>query len=382
MIYGTAKPQEAGGSAHQGPIVCLKKLAKRYGEHVALVSVDLSIDRGEFITLLGPSGSGKTTMLHLIAGLIEPTSGEIWIDGVNVTNVPSRYRGLGMVFQNYALMPHMTIFENVAFPLRIRGIPRKEIEPRVTAALEMVQLTALRNRKPNQVSGGQQQRAAIARCIVYSPAITLMDEPLGALDKKLREQMQLELKKLHAQLGTTLLYVTHDQGEAMTMSDRIVLMNVGRIEQIGTPSELYFNPASVFAAEFLGDSNLLPGTVVGLGRPIGVRLIGGQVAAASRGNATQKGQPVKLMVRPENVQRLEHGAASEGLNRLSGRLVDTIILGAILKHYVQLADKSMFVVQESYRGGRQLPKKGDVIELGWHSDDTIIYPEQSPGASA
>jgi putative spermidine/putrescine transport system ATP-binding protein len=360
----------------ESPIVRLENLSKKYGDQIALSSVDLSIERKEFITLLGPSGSGKTTMLHLIAGLVAPTDGKIWINGVDATDMPPRQRGLGMVFQNYALLPHMTIFDNVAFPLRVRKRPRNEIDDKVMVALNLVQIGNLKHRKPNQISGGQQQRAAIARCIVYAPAITLMDEPLGALDKKLREQMQLELKKLHAQLGMTLLYVTHDQQEALTMSDRIVLMNVGRIEQIGSPSDLYFNPVSIFAAEFLGDSNLLAGVILEAGAPIRVRIGGDRIVAAQRGAAVRPGQTVRLMVRPENVRLLRNGREEPHQNRLAGVVADTIIMGGIVKHYIRLPDESLLVVQELNRGGQAIPTPGQKAELAWSADDTIVFPDE------
>ena len=235
----------------------MRGVAKRYGPVVALNAVDLTVRKGEFLTLLGPSGSGKTTLLNVIAGTVAPTTGRLWIGGRDVTDLPSSERRLGMVFQNYALFPHMTIFENVAFPLRVRKLPWTEIKRRVAEALVLVRLPDVGARKPRELSGGQQQRIAIARCLVYNPDLILMDEPLGALDKKLRDQMQLEIKRLHSNLGVTVLYVTHDQEEALVMSDRICLMNAGRIEQLGDPHELYFQPKSVFAADFLGDSNIL-----------------------------------------------------------------------------------------------------------------------------
>ena len=224
----------------------LDGVAKSYGDVHALRRTDLSIAKGEFVTLLGPSGSGKSTLLNLIAGMIAPSAGRIVIDGRDATTLPTNQRGLGMVFQNYALMPHMTVFENIAFPLQVRRLPKAEIRRKVAEALDLIQLGHVADRRPRELSGGQQQRVSLARCIVYNPALILMDEPLGALDKKLREQMQLEIKRLHAELGITMLYVTHDQDEALTMSDRIVLMNGGRIEQQGTPDALYFKPETVF----------------------------------------------------------------------------------------------------------------------------------------
>jgi putative spermidine/putrescine transport system ATP-binding protein len=232
-------------------------VSKRYGSFSALHSTDMVINAGEFFTLLGPSGSGKTTVLNLIAGMTAPSSGRIFFGERDVTRVPGGERDLGMVFQNYALMPHMTVFENIAFPLRVRRIKELHIRQKVEKALETVRLPDVESRMPKQLSGGQQQRVALARSIVYEPRIILMDEPLGALDKKLRDNMQVEIKQIHSSLGVTVVYVTHDQGEALAMSNRICLMNDGRIEQLGTPGDLYFKPASIFAADFLGESNIL-----------------------------------------------------------------------------------------------------------------------------
>src|SRR5258706_2664036 len=236
-------------------------LTKRYGDFVALAPTDLEVAAGEFLTLLGPSGSGKTTLLSLIVGLATPDGGQLLINGQDVTYGAPYERDIGMVFQNYALFPHMTVAENIAFPLKMRKIDAANAKKRALEALELVRLPQVAQRYPKELSGGQQQRIALARCLVYKPSIVLMDEPLGALDKKLRDQMQLEIKRIHRELGTTIVYVTHDQEEAMTMSDRICLMNHGRIDQLGTPSDLYFRPRSMFVADFLGESNLLEGTV-------------------------------------------------------------------------------------------------------------------------
>ena len=233
--------------------VAFRDVSKSYDGVVALDGVNLTIASGEFITLLGPSGSGKTTLLNIISGMIAPTSDAVLIDGQDVTRMRPQQRGLGMVFQNYALMPHMTVFDNVAFPLRIRKLSRTEIEREVMAALELVRLAEFSKRKPRELSGGQQQRVSIARCLVYRPKVTLMDEPLEALDKKLREQLQVQIKKIHETLGITILYVTHDQSEALIMSDRICVMDRSRIVQVGTPKELYFRPTTEFVADFLGE---------------------------------------------------------------------------------------------------------------------------------
>jgi putative spermidine/putrescine transport system ATP-binding protein len=352
--------------------VRLLGVSKRYGNVVALEEVDLAVRAGEFLTLLGPSGSGKTTILNLIAGMVAPSTGSIWIDGRDATRLPASQRGLGMVFQNYALMPHMTVFENIAFPLRVRKVKEAEIRRRVGEVLEIVRLPEVARRKPGALSGGQQQRIAIARCIVYNPAIILMDEPLGALDKKLREEMQLELKQLHGQLGITALYVTHDQEEALTMSDRIVLLHQGRIEQIAPPSELYFHPDTLFAAEFLGDSNILDGEVVEAGDRVVVRLPDETVLYAGEARERTVGAPAKVMVRPENVTLLRDGEPSEHRNRMAGTLLDHIILGGVIKSYVRLASGSTLVVQELTRAHRPAVPPGSRVELAWSAEDTLV----------
>ena len=239
----------------------ISELRKTYGPVTAVARVSLDVGEGEFVTLLGPSGSGKTTLLMMVAGLTWPDSGEVSIDGRLCTYLPSHKRDIGMVFQNYALFPHLTVHENIAFPLRMRRMSDQDISRRVRQALETVRLPDVGERETSALSGGQQQRIALARCIVYQPSIILMDEPLGALDKKLREEMQLEIKHLHEQLGITVLYVTHDQEEAMVMSDKICLFNEGSIEQVGSPEEMYFAPRSKFAASFLGESNILNASV-------------------------------------------------------------------------------------------------------------------------
>ena len=354
--------------------VWLEDVTKHFGLVVALAELDLKVVSGEFLTLLGPSGSGKTTILNLIAGMVEPTAGRIWIDGRDSTNLQPSKRGLGMVFQNYALMPHMTVFENVAFPLRVRKLPKDEIKRKVAEVLEVVRLPDVARRKPSELSGGQQQRISIARCLVYNPSIILMDEPLGALDKKLREEMQLELKQLHANLGITALYVTHDQEEALTMSDRIVLLNVGRIEQVGTPDELYFHPRSLFAAEFLGDSNILAGKMDGTGPTASVTTETGHKIACQSSSAATMGESVKVMVRPENVTMLADGETSELANQLPAQAVDTISFGGVSKCYARLADGSTMVVQELTKAGRNVPIGGAPVTMAWSAEDTLVLP--------
>jgi putative spermidine/putrescine transport system ATP-binding protein len=353
-------------------MVQLDRVSKRYGAMQALHETDLSVAEGEFVTLLGPSGSGKTTLLNLIAGTVAPTSGRVVIAGRDVTHVLVEKRGLGMVFQNYALMPHMTIFENIAFPLRVRRVAEAEIRRRVAEVLALVQLPDVAGRKPRQLSGGQQQRVSLARCIVYNPTTILMDEPLGALDKKLREYMQLEIRRLHAQLGITMLYVTHDQEEALTMSDRIVLLNHGRIEQSGAPDELYFRPRSVFAADFLGDSSMLDAVVAAPGRPARLTDANGRPLLAE---ATElaPGTPVKAMIRPENVHLLRGADAGTGLDTvLEGLVEDSIVLGSVVRHHIRLPDGGTMLANEFNARGRAEAGRGQPVRFGWRAEDLLV----------
>lgn len=359
-------------SPRNTPTLELRGVSKFYGSVTALLPTNLSVAKGEFVTLLGPSGSGKTTLLNIIAGIAQPNSGQVFIGGKEATKTPPNQRGLGMVFQNYALMPHMNVFENIAFPLRIRKLPESEIRRKVTDALELIRLPDIAHRKPHELSGGQQQRISLARCIVYNPAVILMDEPLGALDKKLREQMQLEIKRLHDELGTTMLYVTHDQEEALTMSDRIVLMNKNRIEQVAPPNELYFRPESVFAASFIGDANLFPVTVLKIGREdVTVKSTFGNMISTPPGFAVRPGSCATLLVRPESMQILRDDPL-EVINELSGRLIDTIVFGGLVKYHIALADGTRVVAQELNQKGVSRPSPGSDIRLVWGLNDCLL----------
>jgi putative spermidine/putrescine transport system ATP-binding protein len=356
-------------------MVRLEGCAKSYGSVTALAEIDLTIAKGEFVTLLGPSGSGKTTLLNLIAGMVTPSAGRVFIDGKDATHVPPSRRGLGMVFQNYALMPHMTVFDNIAFPLRVRKLPRSEIARRVAEVLEMVQLPKVATRKPRELSGGQQQRISLARCIVYNPAIILMDEPLGALDKKLREDMQLEIKRLHRELGITMLYVTHDQEEALIMSDRIVLLTGGRVAQMGTPDELYHRPHSAFVANFLGHSNLFDGHVEDHGPPVCVRTADGlalltQPVFAGPPIGMEIGEPVSIMVRPENVMITAASDAPAVMeNTVEGIVNESVNLGGVIRHYVTGPGGRIFVSVEFNRPGLRVLDKGTPVRLTWRAVD-------------
>tara|TARA_B100000676_G_scaffold172403_1_gene169530 strand:- start:1825 stop:2910 length:1086 start_codon:yes stop_codon:yes gene_type:complete len=348
-----------------------KNVRKTYGPVVALEGTSIDLLEGEFLTLLGPSGSGKTTLLMAIAGLNDPDSGEIWIDGELMTYTPSHQRGLGMVFQNYALFPHLTIYENIAFPLKMRKMSTSAIDEQVARVLRTVQLPDVQERFPAELSGGQQQRIALARCFVYEPSIILMDEPLGALDKKLRDSLQREIKHLHDNLGITVIYVTHDQEEAMVMSDRVCLMNEGRIEQIGTPSELYFRPKSIFAADFLGESNLFGGKVVSqAAEEITIERADGVAVSGICDNQVSNGETVHYMIRPENIRVSLDKGSEENIAR--GKLKETIMIGQLTKYFLELEDESELVATTltgSHRGSLQ---DGDQVYFGWSTSDARI----------
>ncbi|MBK1840228.1 ABC transporter ATP-binding protein [Azospirillum sp. YIM B02556] len=345
-------------------------LTKSYGTVVALQPTRLEVPAGEFLTLLGPSGSGKTTLLQMICGLVEPNGGRILIDGRDETRTPVHKRDIGLVFQHYALFPHLTVAENIGFPLRMRGVAAADLDRRVREALDMVHLGHLGDRFPKELSGGQQQRVALARCFVYQPSVILMDEPLGALDKKLREHMQYEIKRLHRETGATIIYVTHDQEEALAMSDRICLMNHARIEQIGTPHDIYARPKTAFAADFIGVSNIFRGTVQRDegGRPIlvtgGGRFRLSPAIGAAADAADGQGE-ASLIVRPEQLD-LE----GDGDNEVSGRVVDTVYAGSETRVLVALGDRSTITVR--LRRGMSPPPLGDQVAVRWRSDAGVL----------
>jgi putative spermidine/putrescine transport system ATP-binding protein len=354
----------------------LKDVSKAFGAIFALRPTSLSVRTGEFLTLLGPSGSGKSTMLNLISGGYPATSGQILLNGKDITNAPPRERGIGMVFQNYALMPHMTAFENVAYPLRVRGFSKADIRSKVTDALARVGLTGFEGRKPKQLSGGQQQRVGIARCIVYSPSIILMDEPLGALDKNLREQMQDEIKILHRDIGTTFIYVTHDQEEALNMSDRICLMNNGGIVQLGTPDDLYFRPVNRFAAQFIGESNLLSGTIDEAGA---LRTQTGYALAIPPERALERGRTYEVMLRPErmSVVREEAGAAPASAGQAKGKVAGVSFIGSMTTLTVALADGTLFKAKSTSLPSQSRYRVGDDIALRWDPQDLVVLRDEA-----
>ncbi|MFT6875052.1 MAG: putative spermidine/putrescine transport system ATP-binding protein [Candidatus Azotimanducaceae bacterium] len=357
-------------SAAQSLPIDISNLCKAYGSIKALDDVSLNIAAGEFLTLLGPSGSGKTTLLMALAGFVRPDGGSIRFGDQEMIATPPHKRGLGMVFQSYALFPFMTVAENVAYPLRVRKVSKSDQKTRVERALDTVQLGGYGDRRISQLSGGQKQRVALARAMVFEPQIILMDEPLSALDKKLREHMQIELKSLHQKLDATVVYVTHDQREALTMSDRIAVVNHGRIEQIDTPERLYRQPHSFFVADFVGESISLPVEVTNDTAQLNRRVLKSDLPIAQgRGGH-------RLVIRPELLE-VTSIAVPETANDLSGHVQDIIYQGdsvlVIVKH--ESAGQINVRVPANRAGQTGLPSKGERIGLALHPEDTIIVPE-------
>ncbi|MBY4679044.1 ABC transporter ATP-binding protein [Marinobacterium arenosum] len=348
--------------------VSFQNVQKTYdGDNLVVKNFNLDIAPGEFVTMLGPSGSGKTTCLMMLAGFETATHGEIYVDGTPVNHLAPHKRDIGMVFQNYALFPHMTIAENLAFPLKVRKLSNAEIEQRVKRALEMIELPQLAGRRPGQLSGGQQQRVALARALVFEPKLVLMDEPLGALDKQLREQMQYEIKHLHERLGVTVLYVTHDQTEALTMSDRIAVFNEGVVQQLATPTELYEQPANAFVAQFIGENNKLPGQVSRLdGSRCQVR-VGNALVEALPVNVAAAGEQTTLSIRPERVQL--NPVEGQCDNCFDARVLEMIYHGDHLRTRVQLMDQDQFIIKVPNAAQRLAIAEGDRVRVGWHSRD-------------
>jgi len=347
----------------------LDRLTKSYGEERVVDTISAAIRPGEFFSLLGPSGSGKTTTLMMIAGFVAPDGGAIRIDGIDITQTPPQRRGLGMVFQNYAIFPHLNVFENVAFPLRARHVADAELRPRVQAALELVQLERFAQRYARQLSGGQQQRVAIARAIVFHPSIVLMDEPLGALDKNLRYDMQVEIKEIQQRLGMTVLYVTHDQEEAMNMSDRIAIMNHGRIEQLGPPGEIYERPINAFVGRFLGEANLIEGTIaeVANGEAVLHTRDGLTLRAMIRQEAAP-GRVAALFVRPE---QLGFGGGDHA-NRVEGTVRRRSFLGSMIRTVVQAGAATLLTIDQPNVGDGSGPEAGARVTVSWPVAQSLI----------
>lgn len=355
------------------PILSLLGVSKSYGAVVAAADIDLDVTSGEFVTFLGPSGSGKTTTLMMVAGFIDPTAGKIELDGRPLNPLPAYKRDIGMVFQHYALFPHMTVAQNVSFPLEMRKVPKPERRQRVGGALKLVGLEGFDARYPKQLSGGQQQRVALARAMVFRPRLLLMDEPLGALDKNLRVHMQLEIMHLHRSLGITILYVTHDQEEALVMSDRIAVFNAGRIEQIGEPSDLYETPSTRFVADFIGESNFLPGRIKDIVDGFGVLDRAGSPTGRLAQDLTH-GSKVVLAVRPERMRVTL--TRPEGTNHVVGTMTDLIYLGQSRKIVVRLEDGTeMVALEQAGAPGRIELSHGDAVTLSWQAEDARVLAD-------
>jgi putative spermidine/putrescine transport system ATP-binding protein len=355
-------------SQNRGAAVRYESVQKSYdGETLVVKNLNLDIARGEFLTMLGPSGSGKTTCLMMLAGFEPATHGEIFLNDSPINNVPPHKRGIGMVFQNYALFPHMSVAENLAFPLQVRGMDKAEQEQKVKRALEMVELGAFGSRRPAQLSGGQQQRVAVARALVFDPELVLMDEPLGALDKQLREQMQYEIKHIHESIGVTIVYVTHDQTEALTMSDRVAVFNDGVIQQLSSPDELYENPQNSFVAQFIGENNKLDGTVTEVnGSTCAVEVGNGIKLQADPVNISGVGGKTTLSLRPERIE-LEPEKSMD--NMVDGKIEELIYLGDHIRVRMNVAGNDEFVVKVRNRGERRKIAEGDTVKIGWAASD-------------
>ncbi|MGX1321424.1 putative spermidine/putrescine transport system ATP-binding protein [Bradyrhizobium sp. USDA 377] len=339
----------------------------------AVDAVAMDIRQGEFFSLLGPSGCGKTTTLRMIAGFETPSSGAIRVDGADITHVPAHKRDMGMVFQNYALFPHRTVAENVAFGLRMRGLDKANIAAKVKAALAMVELSGLEDRRPAQLSGGQQQRVALARAIVIAPRVLLCDEPLGALDKKLRQQMQFELKQLQKKLGLTLVFVTHDQEEALAMSDRIAVMNGGRVEQVGTPTEIYNQPTTRFVADFIGDTNIFRGerTAAGQSLDVGKGLILALPPAEAQGTGV-----LSVALRPEKIRLIPRaGADTTAGSSAHGIVENTNFLGGAVLYRITLEGGHRVLVQQPNAGTSRLFVPGNGVTLEWTPADLVVLKD-------
>jgi putative spermidine/putrescine transport system ATP-binding protein len=350
-------------------LVRFSEVQKSY-DGVSLVVKNLNIDiaNGEFLTMLGPSGSGKTTCLMMLAGFETATHGQIYLDGEPINNVPPHKRNIGMVFQNYALFPHMTVAENLAFPLRVRKMGKAEVEERVQHALDMVQLSEFGGRRPAQLSGGQQQRVAVARALVFDPKLVLMDEPLGALDKQLREQMQYEIKHIHENLGITVVYVTHDQSEALTMSNRIAVFNDGVIQQLAPPSELYEQPDNSFVAQFIGENNKLIGTVVEQNaNSCSVELKSGERVTALPVNTEGPGKATMLSLRPERVTL--NPSKGECDTTVFGKVEELIYLGDHIRTRMSVCGRDDFIVKVPNASKPSELTPGLKISLGWRLED-------------
>lgn len=357
-------------SSNEGAFVEFERVQKSYdGEKLVVKDLNLSMPKGEFLTMLGPSGSGKTTCLMMLAGFETATHGEIKLDGVSINHIPPHKRGIGMVFQNYALFPHMTVAENLSFPLEVRKMGKSDREAKVMRALGMVQMQDFAGRRPTQLSGGQQQRIALARALVFEPELVLMDEPLGALDKQLRETLQFEITNLAHQLGITVVYVTHDQTEALTMSDRVAVFEDGRIQQLAPPDELYEKPQNSFVAQFIGENNTLEGVVKEIkGNTCIVQLDSGDIIDAIPVNVSAVGERTKVSIRPERVE-FKKERLMEGAHTLKAEVLEFVYMGDIFRTRLRVAGKDDFVIKSRNAPDQERLTPGQQIEIGWLAQD-------------
>lgn len=368
-----------------GQKLTLRNVAKHYHATQAVHDIDLGIDAGEFVSIVGPSGSGKTTLLTMIAGFEQPSSGAIFVAGRDVTGLPPHRRNIGMVFQKYALFPHMTVRQNLAFPLKMRRLAKgRDAQARVDAMLDLVQMGDLHGRYPHQLSGGQQQRVAVARALIFDPPVILMDEPLGALDKKLREAMQFEIKRIQERIGATVVYVTHDQHEALTMSDRVCVMHQGRLEQVGRPAELYDNPGNAFVADFIGTVNFVPGTVCGADGSGTVVSIGETACVIvdrpdSAAHSSQvTGSAVRIAVRPEHVSLRPVSAA--GTRDIFGTIEAIVFSGAVKTALVRLDAVPGLVLRATLQPAfSPLPEKGGKVAIGFRPGSLKLFAPDEGG---
>jgi putative spermidine/putrescine transport system ATP-binding protein len=358
---------------HQGAYLSLRNLAKRYGDGPpAVPGVDLAAARGEFLTLLGPSGCGKTTVLRMIAGLVPPSAGRIFLDGADITDQPTHKRNMGLVFQNYALFPHLTIARNMAFGLEMRSIEAAAIRKRVTDALALVRLGGLAHRMPKELSGGQQQRVALARALVIEPAILLLDEPLSNLDAKLREELRDEIREIQRRLGITAVFVTHDQAEALTMSDRVAVMNAGRIEQVGTPTDIYEKPASAFVATFIGRMNRIASRVAASDADGSVLIGGGGRFSTPR--KLPEGTEATLMIRPHRIRLATSNASADGsTNQVRGRVRKVVFAGEIIQYEIEAAETTLSVECPTTSAAGLPFTPGDEVDAEWDRADTMAF---------
>jgi putative spermidine/putrescine transport system ATP-binding protein len=353
-------------------MIDLNNLTKKFNNFTAVNNVDLTVNKGEFITILGPSGSGKTTLLTLIAGFEDPTSGNILIDGRDVIGLPAEKRNIGLVFQSYALFPHMSVFDNLAFPLKVRKVPSEKITKEVRKALELVRLEQFENRKIHEISGGQQQRVALARAFIFEPSILLLDEPMAALDRKLRQELQFEMRELQRSLGITTISVTHDQEEALTMSDKILILNQGRIEQLGTPTDLYSRPVNRFVANFLGSGNFFNGSMSVENGDNEVFICDNGVNIKCNQSGLENGERACLMIRPEQIKIESNINVGEGIR---GYVKNSIYLGSSTRYQIEVQNEEIITVNDSINDYRF--KEGENVKLSWNPEKNWFLPVSS-----